>query len=831
MDMLHCKKKKVLTLITFIASVITILMISSITTFADGNNSFPGVIGWDGDKDGVLAYMDGSFYVRDGKNTTYSFGIYNNPSSVKWYNDWGYLPCLITEFTRDNCTVRICNFGDRVTINNNNYVIIYSKVYIKNNGTSAVTLDPAPSSGLIALNSISNTVAPGTEAAHYYAVAADRFGNTYAWPADSAIIAAGDAESHWNHMQNFWSDKLNGIVNITQLPDPNLINAYKAGYCYTRIIHDGYDIHVGENGYDQVFDHDSIGIIATMLTLGDFSDITHYMDRLQSSLQYSDAKWKYSWPFALYIQKTGNIAYINNSFPNIQTNTHTIQSDMTGPGGIMKMTNDIDSDGYWTIDDCSALFGLTTYQYICDKLGKTSESSWASTLYNTLLTNVNNKLNSTISTYKLNYIPVAMDQPNTANRCNEPRDANWASMFLFGRWAWDGYLFGANQSGPLIDKIDDTYSYGFGRLLGMLPAHTYGGYPSFNAWYSSSYNAGYGSAGLRGNGLYRAEGILDYQFMIRNSQSSPFGWWENTCYPTPTAWGMHPNGGGGSCPHMWGQSTATKVLIDSLIAERYDGTVIVGRGVPNSWVANGQVIQLSNFPISNNGRMGIKIEGLSGNQVKLTLSGTAPGNNVIFNLPIFINNITASNAGTIDSSNGTVTIPATTTTVTVTYGSNAAYGNDPSTPSGTQTGGIVNHGIYKLTAQNSGKCLDVRNGGTGNGVLIQQYTDNITSSQRWQVNFIGGDRYYTLTAMNSGLALDVKDGSLADGGTLQQWLYIGNLQQQWQIVNLGNGIYKLVNRNSGKVLDVTWGNTTDGTLIQQYTDNGTTSQQWKFDLQ
>jgi hypothetical protein len=48
-------------------------------------------------------------------------------------------------------------------------------------------------------------------------------------------------------------------------------------------------------------------------------------------------------------------------------------------------------------------------------------------------------------------------------------DANWAAPFLFGRWAWDGYLFGAPRTGPGLSLIDATYDYGFGRLRGKLP--------------------------------------------------------------------------------------------------------------------------------------------------------------------------------------------------------------------------------------------------------------------------------------------------------------------------------------------------------------------------
>ncbi len=109
-------------------------------------------------------------------------------------------------------------------------------------------------------------------------------------------------------------------------------------------------------------------------------------------------------------------------------------------------------------------------------------------------------------------IPCDLTQPNTANRCNNPADANWALMLLFGRWSWDEYLWGAEQNGPLLDAIDATYAYGFDRLKGNLPTHTFGGYPG----YSTCYNAGYGRIGLRGT-QHRSEAILDYQFMLDNA--------------------------------------------------------------------------------------------------------------------------------------------------------------------------------------------------------------------------------------------------------------------------------------------------------------------------
>jgi hypothetical protein len=629
------------------------------------DENFPGLIGWEADKDGVIAYYNGSFYVRDGKETCYGFGIYNSPQTLKWYNNEGYLPALVTEFERDNATIQVINFADKVTLNRRDYVVVYSRVAVSNHGKDAVNLAPAPSQGLVALTQTGLTVQPGQTANHDYAVAADRFGKNYRWPSDEDLAAAGGWDEHYTHMKDYWNYRLSGIVNITRLPDERLINAYKAGFIYTHIIRDGDDIHVGENGYDMVFDHDSLGILTTLFTLGDYTYARPLLDALQAQLQYDDARYKNSWVWALYLMKTGDVDFVQKHFNDIKSNTHQIEKDLTGPGGIVKMTNDIDANGYWTIDDAAALFGLTTYQYLTNRLGKANETEWAKRLYDRLLTAVNNTLQQTMNNSGIDYLPCALTEPNDDNRCREPKDANWASMLLFGRWYWEGYLWGADQHGPMLDSINATYTYGFDRLKDILPAHTYGGYPG----YSTGYNAGYGRSGLRGT-QYRAEAIEDYLFMLDNTQSSPFGWWENIGDPGTTPWeGNHPSNGGGACPHMWGQSFATAGLLDSLIVEKSDGTVLVGRGIPNDWIAEGQVIELSNYPLSNNKRIGIKVEGMSGNQVKLSLTGDMPDGKVVFNLPIFIENIRTSSAGEVDNDSGTVTLDSTTTSVTVEFAS------------------------------------------------------------------------------------------------------------------------------------------------------------------
>ena len=70
-------------------------------------------IGWLGNGQGATACLGGSFYVPNGIDTTYGFGVYND-SPTTWTNADGYLPALVTSFTSGGARVSITNFGDRV---------------------------------------------------------------------------------------------------------------------------------------------------------------------------------------------------------------------------------------------------------------------------------------------------------------------------------------------------------------------------------------------------------------------------------------------------------------------------------------------------------------------------------------------------------------------------------------------------------------------------------------------------------------------------------------------------------------------------------------------
>jgi hypothetical protein len=637
-----------------------------------GNEAITGAlasasaIGWAGNGWGVVTCLGGTFYVQYPVNKAFGFGIYAGGPTT-WVDADGYLPAQITSFHRGDATVVITEFADAVELARKRYVVVYARVAITNPTQHAIVAGPQPSRGLVALNRAPTQIAPGTSSVHDYAIAADRFGNSYAWPAPADLIHAGSLDEHYAHMRAFWADQLSQIAEV-QTPDAQLNDAYRSGFIYTQIARSGTHLNTGVNNYASEFSHDVIGILTNLFTQG-YEDNAHALllearNVVGAPGQYEDGYWTYPWPWAIYLLKTGDLAFVRANFatagaagasqPSIEQTAHRIAADRTGPNGIIGRTDDIDTNGYWTVDDYEALTGLAAYRYLAHRVGDANETRWASTEYDSLLNAVNATLISTMRRYHLAYLPCSLLAPNTANRCRNPMDANWAAPFLFGRWAWDGRLLGATIDGPGAQLIDATYNYGFARLTRVLPAGTYGGYP--RDYYSTAYNSGYGSWALASRD-HRDQGIRGYEFMVEHTQSGPYSWWESNSVPaTRSPWvGSHPSAGQGSSPHAWGIANANKVLLDSIVVQTVDRQLIVGRGIPNAWLADNTAIVVSKFPTFDAHRLTLTITA-HGAAVKLAIDGLPAGEPVLFEMPAFVDNIKKSTSGTIDQANGIVSL-------------------------------------------------------------------------------------------------------------------------------------------------------------------------------
>ncbi|GIH07769.1 hypothetical protein Rhe02_58360 [Rhizocola hellebori] len=149
-------------------------------------------------------------------------------------------------------------------------------------------------------------------------------------------------------------------------------------------------------------------------------------------------------------------------------------------------------------------------------------------------------------------------------------------------------------------------------------------------------------------------------------------------------------------------------------------------------------------------------------------------------------------------------------------------------PTPTATSSPQPSGWVSVVNKNSGKCVDARSAGTGNGTAIQQYTCNNSNAQQYQLQATSGGYARVNNRANGAQVWDVTGVSTADNAGIQLWAYGGGNNQQWLAVAEGGGYYHFVNRNSGKCLDVPAASTANSVQLVQYTCNGTAAQSFRY---
>jgi len=135
---------------------------------------------------------------------------------------------------------------------------------------------------------------------------------------------------------------------------------------------------------------------------------------------------------------------------------------------------------------------------------------------------------------------------------------------------------------------------------------------------------------------------------------------------------------------------------------------------------------------------------------------------------------------------------------------------------------------YKIVNRHSGLCLDVDGANTASGTNVQQWTDNGTLAQQWEISFNSDDSTYVITSAIHGKALDMDAWSTANGGNAIIWDNNNTNNQRWYITQVDAGYSFLINKHSNKSLEVSNWSTAAGGNVQQWDYFAQTSQQWKF---
>ena len=437
-------------------------------TGADGTAS---AIGWLGDYNSVVTCLGGTFVVQDGPGALFQndgFGVYDGQRTT-WADADGYLPAQVTTFDDTGTTVAITEFADEVTLGGHPFVAVYSRVRVTNptgarggREPRGIT-QPGPPRRRVGHRARPRQREPRLRRARgplrRRRPVAER-------PGAGRLRAASTRTSPTCARSGTRSSTPSQRISV---PDPALVDAYKSGFITTQIARSGNDLDTGVNGYESEFSHDVVGILTNLFTQGYFTDahalLTEARNVVGAQGQYVDGLWTYAVPWAVYLMKTGDTSFVAQNFatagpagaaqqPSIEDAAHAIAADRTGPQGTMEATDDIDTQGYWTVDDYEALLGLAAYRYVAATIGNATEASWATSQYDSLLAATNAVLGQTISQNKLDYLPCSLIQPNTANRCDNPRDANWTSPFGFGSLGVGGLTARGHghRAGPDADR-------------------------------------------------------------------------------------------------------------------------------------------------------------------------------------------------------------------------------------------------------------------------------------------------------------------------------------------------------------------------------------------
>lgn len=147
----------------------------------------------------------------------------------------------------------------------------------------------------------------------------------------------------------------------------------------------------------------------------------------------------------------------------------------------------------------------------------------------------------------------------------------------------------------------------------------------------------------------------------------------------------------------------------------------------------------------------------------------------------------------------------------------------------TMCSGVASAATTTVSAQHSGKCLDVAGGpqAIGNGAVIDQWTCTGEANQAWTLIPTSGGQYQ-FVAQNSGKCLDVPEGIKANNVQLQQRDCVSAREQLWTLQSKPGGYYSIVSVASGKCVDVSTASTADYAQVIQFDCSGRANQLWQL---
>ena len=623
--------------------------------------------------------------------------------NTKWYQADGYMNSPVSEWAAGDTgiTVKIQHVANRVL--EDSATVVFTQVTLSNtaNVDKQVELNISASSA-VEVPLATNPILQGEEFAIYRQTVPsgkDIKLDFAATATGSATVeqlkGLGDFQTQYTAVKAYYDGMLNGFARPVSLPDDELVNSYLNSMIVmwetmVQVSHGDYEIRgdagnrCGVYNYDRYFSHDVPNMVEQFIRDG-YIDLakrimeSSYYQRLAYNPQqgYLDAIPKYIIPYATLwqvIDDTERAAYFTEDVKNaIRDAAKNIVTFMTGPDGLMAKSNTLDNGSdYLMVDNFAVMHGYAAYEYLCIQWGWTDEAAWAGERAEIVNNALNDMLDEAMERRGVDwYMSALEDTSGFWTRYQDGSviyDGNWlGTTFMMSTFPWDAVLRGYDLDGTWANYLDASLDNAFSLKAqrGDIPDDSWG------AWWGHEYGAVYNvgmSVPMLYSEKYRTMAVKSYEWLLDN-QSAPFQWGES--------FDKGQNDGDWSKPaagyETWGLGFIRQGLLEATASVKTDGTVIVGRGIPNEWLLSGTPIEWKNIAINDGRKFGtLKLYAPDPKTVRLQLAGDDAVGHIVLNLPALKDNIGSVSAGSFDNEAGTVTIPGNTKELTVTLKSGIA---------------------------------------------------------------------------------------------------------------------------------------------------------------
>lgn len=525
-------------------------------------------------------------------------------------------------------------------------------------------------------------------------------------PSPSAMKAMGSFDEQYAAVKAHYDDILGDMALPVSLPDEDMTNSYinsmivmwetmvKATWNKDDGMKGQADYQIRGSaatqakalngngymhGYDVYFPHDVPNMVEQFIRDGRLELAMNIMNSPNYQTLYLpenhggnlDAVPKFIIPYATLWQVMDDeqrAAYFTDSVKNkIKTVAKEITTYITKEGIIQKSESlDNMPYDYLVVDNFTALHGFAAYRYLCEAWDWADEATWTAGQMTTLNDGLNQSLDAFMQRNGTEWYMCAMNDDSgfwTRHKNGSViYDGNWiSSTLMMSTFPWDAVLRGYDLGGTWSDYFAATMDNAvkLKNKRGDIPEGSWG------AWwgheYGSVYNVGQ-SVPLLYSDEYRTSVVESYEWLLDN-QTAPFQWAES--------FDRGQNEGDWTRAAIdyetWGLGFLRQGLLEATASVKTDGTVIIGRGIPNEWMVSGTPIEWQNISI-NDGRKfkTLKLYAADAKTVKLELTGDNAAGSIVLDLNALKDNIASVSAGTFDSAAGTVTLPGDTKQLTVT---------------------------------------------------------------------------------------------------------------------------------------------------------------------